>query len=272
MDNLNEEKVIPLSIVTVHYKDPFIFKTIESVFKTVKTPFEYIVIDNQGDEEEWQRIIKQFPQCTFIQNPKPYGYARGMNVGLRKANGKFVLPLNPDILVSEGAIDKMLAYLKQNPEVVILGPKLLNADKSLQYSCRRYPKLSTMLFRRGLLKNIITQSNTHYEMHDFNHKEIKEVDWLCGGFLLMRQEHLRKIGFFDEWFFLYFDDVDFCRRAHKFGKVVYYPEVEAIHNAAYESKTKLIPFLIHLKSMFYYFLKCKFFPDWYFIKWKGWCR
>ncbi len=259
-----------LSIVTLHTNDTKILETIESVYKTVKAPFEYILVDNNRNKERLNIIKQKFPQLKVIQNPTNYGYARGINVGLREAQGDFVLALNPDILVFEGTIDKMVKYMEQQKDVAILGPKLLNADKSLQYSCRRYPSLTTLLFRRGPFKNKNKAAVQKYEMHDFDHKETREVDWLCGGFLMIRKEVFEKIGYMDEFYFLYFDDVDFCRRAHTVGKVIYFPEVEAIHSASYESKKKMFPFLIHVRSMLYYLLKFQLFPNHVLVKGKGW--
>lgn len=262
--------MVKLSLVTLHTNDPFILQTIDSVYKTVQTNFEYILVDNNRNAQRLQEIRKRYPNLIVIQNPTNYGYARGMNVGLKQAQGEFILPLNPDILVFEKTIDIMVHYMEKHKDVVLLGPKLLNSDKTIQYSCRHYPSFFSMLLRQGPLKTLFAKAHASYEMHDFNHSEIKEVDWMCGGFLLMRKELLEKIGYFDEWFLLYFDDVDFCRRAHNYGKVVYYPEAEAIHDASYESRKKLIPFLIHTRSMLYYFLKHQFFPQWYLQKWAGW--
>lgn len=259
-----------LSLVTLHTNDALILDTIASVYKTVQTPFEYILVDNNKNKEQLEEIKKRFPQIKIIQNQENYGYARGINVGLKQARGEYVLALNPDIFLFDKTIDEMVAYMEKNKDVAVLGPKLLNADKTVQYSCRRYPSFWTMLFRRSPFKSFVTKTLEYYEMYDFDHKEIKEVDWLCGGFLLIRKDVFEKIGYMDEFYFLYFDDVDFCRRAHRVGKVVYYPCVEAIHSASYESKTKLIPFLIHIQSMFYYFLKYAFFPVWSLEKWSGW--
>ncbi len=259
-----------LSLVTLHTNDPSILQTIDSVYKTVKTPFEYILVDNSRNAQRLREIKEKYPRLKIIQNPTNYGYARGMNVGLKHAQGELILPLNPDIIVFEKTIDKMVHYMEKHKNIVLLGPKLLNSDKTIQYSCRRYPQFFPMLLRRSPFKNIFMKEYSLYEMHDFSHNEIREVDWMCGGFLVMRKELLEKIGYLDEWFFLYFDDVDFCRRAHKCGKIVYYPEVEAIHDASYESKKRLIPFLIHTRSMLYYFLKHNLFPTWYLQKWVGW--
>ncbi|MEK6868115.1 MAG: glycosyltransferase family 2 protein, partial [Nanoarchaeota archaeon] len=209
-------------------------------------------------------------KLKIIKNPKNYGYARGINVGLQEAKGEYVLVLNPDIVVFEGTIDGMIQYMKNHNDIAVLGPKLLNADKSLQYSCRRYPDVKTMPFRRGPLKKWVTTSVAAYEMHDFDHKEVHDVDWLCGGFLLIKKEVFEKVGLMDEFYFLYLDDVDFCRRAHTIGRVTYFPEVEAIHSASYESKKRLFPFLIHIRSMVYYHLKFLFFPDFWLVKGKGW--
>lgn len=264
-----------LSIVTLYTNDKLIIDTLNSVYKTVQTPFEYILVDNNKDKQQLENIKKQFQQIKILQNPKNYGYSRGINVGLKQAKGDYILALNPDILLFEHTIDKMVEYMEKNSDVAVLGPKLLNRDKTLQYSCRRYPNFWFMLFRRWPLKDIVinndivTNAVAEYEMHEFDHNEIKEVEWMCGGFLLIRKDVFQKIGFFDEFYFLYFDDVDFCRRAHRVGKVVYYPHSEAVHNASYESKMKIHPFLIHLRSMLYYFLKFAFFPEWYLEKWKG---
>lgn len=259
-----------LSIITLHTNDTKILETIESVYKTVKTPFEYILVDNNRNKERLNSIKQKFPLLKIIQNSTNYGYARGINVGLREAKGEYVLALNPDILVFEGTIDKMLTHMEQHKEVAVLGPKLLNADNSLQYSCRRYPTFATLLRRRGPFKNINKKAEGAYEMHDFDHNTIRDVDWLCGGFLLTRKGVLEKIGYMDEFYFLYFDDVDFCRRAHSIGKVVYFPHAQAVHSASYESKKKIVPFLIHIRSMLYYLLKFRFFPRYALVKGSGW--
>ncbi|MFA6888202.1 MAG: glycosyltransferase family 2 protein [Candidatus Woesearchaeota archaeon] len=259
-----------LSIVILHTNDKLIFQTLESVFKTVKTEFECILVDNHTNQQQYDEIKKKYPQIKTIQNPANYGYARGINVGLKQAKGDFILALNPDIIVFDNTIDAMIIYMEKNKDVAILGPQLVNVDKTLQYSCRRFPQLSTMLFRRGPFKNNVKKAIAEYEMHDIDHKKIQEVEWMCGGFLLIKNEVFQKIGFMDEFYFLYFDDVDFCRRAHTVGKIVYYPESEAIHAASYESKKKLIPLLIHLRSMCYYFFKIHLFPKWNLTKWSGW--
>lgn len=259
-----------LSIVTLHTNDTKILETIESVYKTVKTPFEYILVDNNRNKERLEQIKQKFPRLKVIQNPTNYGYARGINVGLREAKGAYVLALNPDILVFEGTIDKMLKHMEGNKDVAVLGPKLLNANNTLQYSCRKYPTLATLLLRRGPFKNINKRAVQEYEMHDFDHNEACDVDWLCGGFLLTRKEVFEKVGYMDEFYFLYFDDVDFCRRAHSVGEVVYFPQVQAIHSASYESKKKMLPLLIHVRSMLYYLIKFRFFPKHVLVKGSGW--
>ena len=88
-----------LSIVTLHTNDTKILETIESIYKTVKASFEYILVDNNRNKERLNVIKQKFPQLKIIQNPTNYGYARGINVGLKEAKGEYVLVLNPDILV-----------------------------------------------------------------------------------------------------------------------------------------------------------------------------
>ena len=251
-----------ISIVIVNYKSKD--KTREclksiSESDLANISFETIVVDNcSGDDLSDLKNIIDF---KFISSPKNIGMGGGNNLGIKEAQGEFILILNPDTVLSKDAIKILFNYLKANPSVGIVGPKLLNPDGSLQYSCSRFPKIYTPLIRRTFLGKIFKKYEDLFLMKDFSHAIIEEVDWLMGSCLLIRRE-----GFsgFDERFFMYFEDIDVCRRAHKANmKVVYNPEAVVIHcharasaqmpwyRSIFESKIARE----HIKSWFKYFLK-----------------
>jgi hypothetical protein len=126
----------------------------------------------------------------------------------------------------------MVNYLDNNPDAGLIGPKLVNADGSLQYSCYRFPKIYTPIMRRSFLgqTGFGQKELDRYLMKNFNHSESAEVDWLLGGALMVRANALREIGFMDERYFLYFEDTDLARRLkEKKYKVVYFPSAKMVH-------------------------------------------
>ena len=138
--------------------------------------------------------------------------------------------------------------MSKNKEVNIAAPKLLNDDGSVQLSCRTFPTFCLMLARNiPGLKYLFSKSLKKHNMLDYNHDTPQKVDWVSGAFMVFRNKY-----FFDSRFFMYFEDVDICRRI---GKVWYYPEAVAHHSAGHGSKRNINLFLSHLKSMLYYFVK-----------------
>ncbi len=127
----------------------------------------------------------------------------------------------------------MFNYIRQNTEVAVVGPKLLNSDRSLQYSCARFPKFYTPIIRRTFLAKFFKNHINWFLMKNTNHDEIKEVDWLMGSSLIIRKSSTLK---FDERYFMYFEDIDLCRSAwHSGYKVIYNPKAVLIHDHQRES-------------------------------------
>ena len=228
-------------IIVTHNSEKFIRKCLDSI----KGKHEIIIIDNNS-KDNTPDILNDY-EIKLLKNRKNLGYARAVNQGIRIAKGEFLLILNPDIVLDRNTISALLDYLKKNKDVGIVGCKLTNNDQTLQYSCRRFPKIS------GLLSNYLgfeTKSVKGYLMLDYDHKTIRQVDWISGSMMMMR-----RITKFDERFFMYFEDVDICRRVGKKYKVMYYPIVKATHIAGYASKKNPVMFLHHMNSMIRYFTK-----------------
>jgi GT2 family glycosyltransferase len=194
---------------------------------------EIIVVDNNSEDSIGKILNWQYPEIKFIQNEKNLGMGGGNNAGIRQAQGEYIVIVNPDILVFKDTFRKMYEYMEINKDIGVAGPKQYNPDKTVQNSCYRWYNLFTPLYRRTPLGRFkFAQKDLgRFLMKDFDHKTIKEVDWLLGSFLFCRTKALKEVGLFDERFFLYFEDTDLCRRFwKKKWKVVYFPDSEVIHN------------------------------------------
>ncbi len=225
---------VDLSILIVHtFERDLVRQTLRAIRRAAPAlNYEVVVIDNNPALGLETILKREFAGVNYLSRNYNAGFGSSMNVGIKAARGKYVLVFNPDILVDTGSLEKMFAYMEAHPEVGILGPKLLNADGTLQYSCYRSPRTIVPLLRRTWLgklpfgRKIIDQ----FLMKDVSHETIMEVDWLMGSAMFIRQSLLQNIGGFDERFFMYFEDTDLCRRAWQTGaKVVYFPEASMVH-------------------------------------------
>jgi GT2 family glycosyltransferase len=162
------------------------------------------------------------------------GFARAANQGIAVARGRHVLCLNPDTVVHDGAIAAMVAYLDAHPGVGAVGARLLESDGTLQYSCRRFPGYLTILFGRYALLTRLFPGNAgsrDYLYLDWDHRTVREVDWVSGACLMVRREVLDAVGAFDEGYFLFVEDMDWCRRIRQAGwAVVYLPDAVVTHH------------------------------------------
>jgi len=223
-----------LSIIILNYKTRGLLKECLKGIRLVEPKFDYeiIVVDNGSRDGTPAMIAEHFPDVRFFASDKNLGYAKGNNLGIKEANGRYIMIMNPDIVVFEGVLEKLVEFMDSRPDVGIVGPKLLNPDKSLQYSCYRFPTFWVPIYRRtpfGRLSFAKKRLNDYF-MKEWNHASIKEVDWLLGGCLLIRHRALKEVEFLDERYFAYFDDVDLCRSMWKRGwKIIYYPLVSVVH-------------------------------------------
>jgi N-acetylglucosaminyl-diphospho-decaprenol L-rhamnosyltransferase len=225
---------------------------------------EIIVVDNNSGDD-LARVKEIFPEVKIIRSEKNLGMGGGNNLGAKNSAGEFILILNPDTLVRDDAILKLQRHLRENRKAGIVGPKLLNPDGTLQYSCLRFPKIYTPILRRTFFGELSPRQLDNFLMKDFDHSTVRSVDWLMGSCFLIRREIMEKDGhIFDEKYFMYFEDTDLCRRVkakHDY-EVVYHPEAVVVHDYARQSAEK--PWYIaplvdpltreHIKSWFRYFI------------------
>lgn len=223
-----------LSIIILNYKACGLLKECLKGIKaaTPKLNYEIIVVDNASYDGTPAMMKENFPEIKFISSGENIGYSKGNNVGIKQATGRYIMIMNPDIVVFEGVFEKLVEFMDNRSDVGIVGPKLLNPDRSLQFSCYRFPDFWEPVYRRTPLGKLgsARKKLDKYFMRDFDHASTKEVDWLLGGCVLIRRKALDEVGLLDERYFAYFDDVDLCRSMwHKKWKVVYFPAVSVIH-------------------------------------------
>lgn len=212
---------------------------------------EVILINNNPKKDIYciKGINLKIKGLKIIQNKKNIGFGAACNQGLKAAKGDFFLVMNPDIDINYNALNSLFKTLKHNKAANIVSCRLVNQDGSLQYSCRRFPTVRALLARRIPIpfRYLFRKQLDLYNMKDYDHKTKRKVDWVSGALMLMREKY-----YFDEHYFMYFEDIDLCRRI---GGVYYCPEISATHKAERQSTQNIWLFLSHIKSMLYYFNK-----------------
>jgi len=232
----------------------------------VNFDYEIIVVDNNSTDESIDYLEKADKEgiIKLIKSPKNLGYGRANNLAAKNAKGEYVLIMNNDITVEPDVLQKMVDYMKKHHEIGILAPKLIYHSGQIQDSCRRFMSFSDLVAKRTPLKHIppFKKRWNQYLMRDFDHSKIQEVDLLVGAFLMMPKKVFDEVGGFDERYFLFMEDFDLCKKVWQKGyKVVYFPEVEAIHYHKRLSSGSILGqltkkvFWIHVSSAFKYFWK-----------------
>ncbi len=251
-----------LSCIIVNYKNSEPLKDcLASIYKTVQEiDFEVIIVDNSENDPGLQPLKGLYPKAQFISNSSNVGFAKANNQAAKIAQGNILIFLNPDTIISDQAINSMYRYYRSHTQIGALGPKVLNPDGSLQYSCRRYPTLWTGLFNRySILSRLFPENRftSQYLMRDFDHNEIRQVDWLSGCCLMVSKSIFEISRGFDENYFLFNEDVDLCRTIKQAGKeITYFPEATVIHKVSTSnSKTTARVIIQRHLGMMHYFKK-----------------
>lgn len=235
LEKIDNKNTVDISVVLVHYKTPGLLRQcIESIYKaSPRASFEIIVVDNNSMDSTPQWIDDDFPEVVLIANKDNRGFPKAVNQGVKKATGSYILLLNPDITVLEDSMDELFEYMEKRTDVGLVGPKLINPNGSLQKSCfKHYPNTRIILYRRTFLGNFNGSQKVlkEFTMDDWDHSDEKEVAWILGSSMFVRRKAIEDIGLMDERFFMYMEDVDWCRRLWQSGwKVVYYPHVKMVH-------------------------------------------
>jgi GT2 family glycosyltransferase len=196
---------------------------------------EIFVVDNASNDGSVEMIKKEFPEVRLIANKNNLGFAKACNQAIKKSGGKYVLLLNPDTKILGHAIEKSVKFMESRSDIGILGSQLLNPDGTIQPSCRTFPTLLSQVIILLKLHNLFPNISPirKYYMLDFSHNEKREADQVMGAFFLIQKKVIDKIGLLDNKYWIWFEEVDFCKRAKLAGfKTYFWPEAQIIHEKA----------------------------------------
>lgn len=223
-----------LSIIILNYKTKGLLRQCLQGIQDCQLPMEHevIVVDGHSGDGSVEMVRQLHPRVQLIAAEQNLGFGGGMNIGMRRAQGQYIMLLNPDVAVFRGAVEALVEYMEQHPRVGISAPKLTNPDGTTQLSCFLFPTWPIPILRRSPLGRLPVARSLleRYLMSTWGHHEPRPVGWLLGACLMVRASALAEFGLFDERFFLYFEDVDICRRSWQAGWEVHYaPQADMVH-------------------------------------------
>ena len=225
-----------LTIAINGYRSPELLRLcLRSIFEHMENTgidYEVLVTDSATKEDTEMLMREEFPYVRFFPFAQNVGFKTMVNKSLEEARGKYIFLINSDIILTAGAVAKMLGYLKAHPDIGMLSPKQLNFNETLQPSCFRFYQPLTILYRRTWLGQLpfAKRHLDWFVMADYDKRQPKSVDWVMGSAILVSREAVERVGPMDKRFYMYMEDVDWCRRFWDNGyKVVYYPEAVVYH-------------------------------------------
>lgn len=233
--------MLDLAIVIVNYNVAALLRRcLQSVFASEgDLRFRVCVVDNASPDDSVQMVRAEFPQVLLIANRTNVGYPAANNQGLRAlrveedGGPRYALLLNPDTELPPDALATFVAYLDNNPEVGVAGPRLVLPDGSLDLACRRgFDSMNALFYRMVGLSRLFPRSPrfARYNMTYLDEHELAEVDSVVGAFMMVRGEALRQVGLLDDRFWMYGEDLDWAKRIRDRGwKVIYNPAVTVLH-------------------------------------------
>jgi len=219
---------------------------------------EIIVVDNASGDGSVEMVRTEFPGVHLIANVDNRGFPAANNQGIAIAGGRYILILNPDTEVVGETLATMLAFADAHPDVGVVGPQLLNPDGSVQSSRRRFPALLIAFFESTWLQPCAPRRLLErYYVLDRPDDVVQDVDWVTGAALMARREAVEQVGPLDEEFFMYSEELDWCRRFREVGwRVVYLPAAQIVHHEGKSSEQVVPARHIHFQtSKVHYFYK-----------------
>jgi N-acetylglucosaminyl-diphospho-decaprenol L-rhamnosyltransferase len=237
--------VIELSVSVISYRTPVLLKQCLEALEAERSSvdLDVTVVDNASGDGSADMVADQFPWARIIRNRRNVGFGAAHNQALRRATGRYWLVLNSDAAPRPGALRVLVDFLEANPRVAVAGPRLRYPDGTVQPSRRRFPTVATLFvestqIQRFIPRNLVLQ---RYYLADRSDDEPQEVDWLVGACLCVRAAAAAEVGLFDESFFMYSEELDWCRRFRAAGwRVAYVPSAEVVHLEGGSSRLDLV--------------------------------
>ena len=254
-----------LSASIVLHKTP-VQQLLKAVNLLLESPIEKIFLIDNSPEDSLRNSIPSDIRIEY-HHVENHGFGSGHNIALNEIlkdssdENSFHLVMNADVWWDGDVITPLIDYLKQNPEVGMVMPKVFYPDGSLQYTARLLPTPYDVFAKRFFPTKLIEKRMERYLLKKKDHDEEFNCPYLLGSFLLFRNSALKDCGVFDERFFMYPEDIDITRRLHRKWKTMYWPGVSIVHEHAAASRKNLRMLWIHSLNMVRYFNKWGWFTD-----------
>jgi GT2 family glycosyltransferase len=250
---------LSIIIVSWNVKD-ILSDCLDSIFRSAAAfQYEIIVVDNAGTDGTADHIKKNFPAIRVIENSENRGFAAACNQGTSLAAGQYLFFLNPDTVLLDDTLNKLVDFMESNPDIALCGPRILNQDNTLQASVRNFPSWRGAFYRYTIFKYLGLFKSHFEKWHNrgFDYDKQADIEQLIGAAILIRKDVYEQIGGFDERYFVYYEEVDLCRHLKDIGlRAVYYPGAQLIHLGD-RSAGQIPPKIrfMRLRSLLLYFRK-----------------
>jgi hypothetical protein len=261
---------VDLSIVIVnHNSKEFLGQLLPSLYETpCEVTFEVWVVDNNSTDGTLEMVAHRFPQVQLIANEVNRGFAAANNQALQKSRGRYILLLNPDTVLKPRALDIMVCFLDNHREVGAVGPKLLNLDGTVQLSSKFFPTPKVAILKTLGVDRVFPEQPTlkkHFLSPEAR-EEAQEVESLQASCLMVRREMVDEVGPLDERFFMYCEDIDWCRRMREKGwKLYFLPEAQALHYRGGSTNKDSYRMIIVYHQSLYRFYEKYYAPDTFWL-------
>ncbi len=213
-----------LSVIIVSWNvKKRLWENLKAIFQSDSDlSYEVFAVDNNSKDGSAEMVKNEFPQAKLIANTENLGFAKANNQAIKKAKGDFILLLNPDMKVFPDTLANMVKWMRNNKQVSAAGCRLIGESGETIKHIRRFPRLSDQLAIVLKLPHLFPNILNKYLRADFDYGMPAKVDSIRGGFFMIRKEVIEKIGLLDERYFVWFEEVDYCRRVKETGGEVWY--------------------------------------------------
>jgi GT2 family glycosyltransferase len=254
--------MVDVTVVIVNYNTCcLLHECIQSIEKTTGCTYEIIIVDNASSDNSLKMLREMHPKLSVIQNKYNVGFARANNQGFSKGIGRYFFMLNPDTVVLDGAIDKLVTFIGQNQDVGICSPCNVGKEGDLQYNCDHFPNFWNNLWSYANFTNMFPNIDLfrRSRMLYWDYGYLRDVDRVMGCSLMIRSDLYRQLRGLDANYFMYFEETDLCYRSKKLGfRTVYLPDAKIMHYGGSSSKC-LKHVEVFNNTVTEYFLKSQYY-------------
>ena len=268
---MSQNQHIKISVIIVNYNvKEYLAQALSSIERALENiSHEIIVIDNHSIDGSIPFLKKQFPGLKLIENQENVGFGKGNNQGLKEARGEFVVLINPDTVVQEDTFTRLLNFFESTPDAAAATCKIINPDGSFSIDCRHSIPTPTIALWKVLgLSKLFPRSKIfgQYNMTFLDEDQTYPIPAISGSFMMIKHKILEEIGYFDERFFMYCEDIDLCHRINEKGHKIYYvPQTQIIHYKGESTKKDRLDYVITFNKSLYLFFQKYYAPSSLFL-------